>query len=193
LEQGGWLDLFGTGALNPDTPTLTPQIPETPAPASTPEPEPQDDHNGAIGHGALNEGSTHDKNGRKIRGSRRGDEFDVFKFEGRYAYVEFTSGANSGDKYWIKRKRIKNYTEYEEGGLADFTGPAWLDGTKAKPEYILNAKDTEKMFNAVEQVASLDSNLVKDILNTLQMTTVAMLSSFGGISAGTVTSNYGEM
>jgi len=49
------------------------------------------------------------------------------------------------------------------------------------------------MFNAVEQVASLDSNLVKDILNTLQMTTVAMLSTFGGITAGSVTSNQSEM
>jgi len=25
LQQGGWLDLFGTGALNPDTPTELPE------------------------------------------------------------------------------------------------------------------------------------------------------------------------
>jgi hypothetical protein len=29
---------------------------------------------------------------------------------------------------------------YESGGLADFTGPAWLDGTPKKPEYVLNAE-----------------------------------------------------
>jgi hypothetical protein len=29
---------------------------------------------------------------------------------------------------------------FKTGGLADFTGPAWLDGTKSKPEYILNAE-----------------------------------------------------
>ena len=28
------------------------------------------------------------------------------------------------------------------GGLADFTGPAWLDGTKSAPELVLNATDT---------------------------------------------------
>jgi hypothetical protein len=27
---------------------------------------------------------------------------------------------------------------YKTGGLADFTGPAWLDGTKSRPELVLN-------------------------------------------------------
>ena len=35
---------------------------------------------------------------------------------------------------------------YKHGGLADFTGPAWLDGTKAKPELILNAQDTKNFM-----------------------------------------------
>ena len=35
-----------------------------------------------------------------------------------------------------------NIYKYETGGLADFTGPAWLDGTKSKPEIVLNQKDS---------------------------------------------------
>ena len=35
-----------------------------------------------------------------------------------------------------------NMVPYKTGGLADFTGPAWLDGTKSKPELVLNQKDT---------------------------------------------------
>lgn len=31
---------------------------------------------------------------------------------------------------------------FAAGGLADFTGPAWLDGTKSAPELVLNATDT---------------------------------------------------
>jgi hypothetical protein len=31
---------------------------------------------------------------------------------------------------------------FKTGGLADFTGPAWLDGTKARPELVLNQRDT---------------------------------------------------
>lgn len=40
---------------------------------------------------------------------------------------------------------------YKTGGLADETGPAWLDGTKAKPELVLNAKDTQNFlaFNSL--------------------------------------------
>lgn len=32
---------------------------------------------------------------------------------------------------------------FATGGLNTFTGPAWLDGTKSKPELVLNAKDTQ--------------------------------------------------
>ena len=35
---------------------------------------------------------------------------------------------------------------YKTGGIADFTGPAWLDGSKTKPELILNARDTENFI-----------------------------------------------
>jgi hypothetical protein len=33
----------------------------------------------------------------------------------------------------------KPTTQYATGGLANFTGPAWLDGTPSRPEYVLNA------------------------------------------------------
>lgn len=37
-------------------------------------------------------------------------------------------------------------TVYKTGGLADYTGPAWLDGTKRKPELVLNAQDTQNFI-----------------------------------------------
>ena len=40
-----------------------------------------------------------------------------------------------------------NITKFKNGGLIDFTGPAWVDGTKNKPESILNAKDTDLLRN----------------------------------------------
>lgn len=49
----------------------------------------------------------------------------------------------SGYTGWFKKKDL---TAYKTGGIADFTGPAWLDGTKSKPELILNAKDTENFI-----------------------------------------------
>lgn len=39
----------------------------------------------------------------------------------------------------VDRTKLK---AYKTGGLADFTGPAWLDGTKARPEIVLDAQDS---------------------------------------------------
>ena len=57
------------------------------------------------------------------------------------------------------RKAFAMYPKYEfkTGGLADFTGPAWLDGTRSKPEYILNADQTKAFFNLVDVLSGLDA------------------------------------
>ena len=61
----------------------------------------------------------------------------------------------SGDKF--KQAYFEKLRSYETGGLANFTGPAWLDGTPSKPEYILNAAQTERFFSLVNVLESLDS------------------------------------
>lgn len=38
-------------------------------------------------------------------------------------------------------------TVFKKGGLADFTGPAWLDGSKSQPEAVLSAKQTEMFIS----------------------------------------------
>lgn len=52
------------------------------------------------------------------------------------------------------------YKKYKRGGLVDFTGPAWLDGTKSKPEMVLNAKDTENLIQLKNILAGLNSGIV---------------------------------
>lgn len=47
--------------------------------------------------------------------------------------------------------------KYKTGGLADFTGPAWLDGTPSRPEYVLNAKQTERFFSLVDVLENFNS------------------------------------
>ena len=47
--------------------------------------------------------------------------------------------------------------QYKTGGLADFTGPAWLDGTPSKPEYILNAEQTERFFSLIDVLEGFDT------------------------------------
>lgn len=57
--------------------------------------------------------------------------------------------------------------QYKTGGLADYTGMAWLDGTKSKPELVLNAKDTENFIT------------LKDILSDLFRTGVGQTKNSG--------------
>ena len=62
-----------------------------------------------------------------------------------------------GEKSRNKFKESKKFKTYKTGGLADFTGPAWLDGTKSHPELVLNARDTENFI----QLKDILSNVLK--------------------------------
>lgn len=73
-------------------------------------------------------------------------------------------------------------TQYLRGGIADYTGPAWLDGTPQKPELVLNSGDTETMLAAVKLVHALSPT----ILSLLTNNALGMLAS--DISAGNVNS-----
>ena len=44
---------------------------------------------------------------------------------------------------------------YETGGLADYTGPAWLDGTKSKPEIVLNQTDSANFMQLRDILADI--------------------------------------
>lgn len=61
----------------------------------------------------------------------------------KYPYLIGTSNDPSGWTGWYTAAALQ---AYKKGGLADFTGPAWLDGTKSRPEAVLNAHDTENFL-----------------------------------------------
>ena len=60
----------------------------------------------------------------------------------------------------------KYYPAYKEGGLADFTGPAWLDGTKTRPEMVLNAQDTENFIKLKDTLSSLRKTTSSSSINS---------------------------
>lgn len=60
-----------------------------------------------------------------------------------------TLGSNPNT--YAEVKKHKNYKsakalKFKTGGLADYTGLAWLDGTPSKPEMVLNPRDTENFI-----------------------------------------------
>ena len=58
------------------------------------------------------------------------------------------------DEYFLKFRQSHGF---KTGGLADFTGPAWLDGTKSKPEIVLNQSDSANFLQL--------RDILSDILN----------------------------
>ena len=71
----------------------------------------------------------------------------------QWGIYEGPEGVAELEAYLVER--LKDLERYKTGGLADFTGPAWLDGTKSRPEMVLNAQDTENFI------------LLKDVLSSL--------------------------
>ena len=62
----------------------------------------------------------------------------------RWKEIASLNGISS--PYTIYPNQKLKLPAYKTGGIADFTGPAWLDGSKTKPELILNARDTENFI-----------------------------------------------
>lgn len=69
-------------------------------------------------------------------------------------YVDKKDFAGDPKKYSYELMR-KKFKGYKTGGLADFTGPAWLDGTKSKPEIVLNAQDSKNFIVLKDVLSSL--------------------------------------
>ena len=56
------------------------------------------------------------------------------------------------------------FQKYLYGGLVDYTGPAWVDGSPTKPEAFLDAYDTETIRQLVDSLnyVRVDSGFVPD-------------------------------
>ena len=78
---------------------------------------------------------------------------------------------------------------YLGGGVADFTGPAWLDGTKQNPERILSPYQTqlfESMVNALEQMSKIQIPSMPNFGDI-------ELSGNGGVSVGDIIVNVDNL
>lgn len=63
------------------------------------------------------------------------------------------SNANDGKiKSWATKG---DYEIFKTGGLVNYTGPAWVDGTPTKPEAFLNAQDTQRIGEAAKILAQI--------------------------------------
>ena len=92
-------------------------------------------------------------------------------------------------------------TAFKTGGLVDFTGPAWVDGTKSKPEAFLSASDTamlkSKIFsNSDGSLKALVAALEEITNNTSRYSTetnseqIIIQNAQVNIQPGTISNDY---
>lgn len=86
------------------------------------------------------------KKGFVVYGNGKDVSFKVLDEKGERILISGTDGKGQKiDNRWVP----KRYFQYDNGGLVDFTGPAWVDGTKAKPEAFLSAEDTKLLKSKI--------------------------------------------
>jgi len=74
-------------------------------------------------------------------------------FSGGYSAI-----TSAMSKYGIKDLSKYAYNKYAKGGLVDYTGPAWVDGTASDPEAFLSATDTKNFMELRDTLRELSKN-----------------------------------
>ena len=62
---------------------------------------------------------------------------------------------------------LASLKHYAQGGIIDYTGPAWVDGTKTKPEYVFSSSQMDTLRQGLLNNVNLTGTLVSSMLSTL--------------------------
>jgi len=93
----------------------------------------------------------------------------------------------SGGDYTITGGSGGNYTstnKYANGGVADFTGLAQLDGTSSSSEIIFNASDSKKLYDLIHNTSNLSNYIADSMLNyVIPKISTAATSSTSNVSS----------
>lgn len=102
----------------------------------------------------------------------------------------------SGVTGWFKKSDVRAYAK---GGLADYTGYAWLDGTPQKPEMVLSPEDSANFMRLTELLGKLNrqnvSQLTSNSPSSLIATDIAKAyrKIVGTVGSSGVCNSYGDI
>lgn len=94
----------------------------------------------------------------KLGTLKSGGTFDAVGYKNGWLKVENAKTSSGKKSGYINYSNYKKYYRgidvsklpaYAQGGLVDFTGPAWVDGSKSKPEAFLSASDTALLKSSI--------------------------------------------
>lgn len=110
--------------------------------------------------------------------------------------------ANNGDlyRYWVSTGKSKlsqyYYSAFKKGGLADYTGVAWLDGSPTEPEMVLNPEDTKNFIALKDAMRSIadGSNPISALFGDDGTTNVlSQIAKMSTPISGKDTTNIGDI
>lgn len=79
--------------------------------------------------------------------------------DGKTLTLDMPGMTNWTGAYVKKSDLTRMFTQYKTGGMVDYTGPAWVDGTKTRPEAFLSAADTANIAKLRDILSKVfDSN-----------------------------------
>lgn len=164
------------------------QQPQTQAPSSSPSSSSQRDEkenygvalaiiNGNYGWGV---GETRKKN-LTAKGFDAAHVQDIVNKLIAEGYVP--NGSWQGRYYGIRDLSPYGINKFKQGGLVDYTGLAQLDGTKTKPEMVLNPTDTANFVSLRDTLRAMSSKtltggLMKDFADSPKLNGVIDMSEF---------------
>lgn len=143
------------------TSTTTNPTPGVTAPVSTPAPTHPSNNSGS--NKSITVGGKINAGNAKIyefAGDTSGEK-QFYSDDPVYTVLEEKNGyikvrhhrLSSGVSGWFKKSDVK---AYKTGGLVDYTGLAWVDGQKSKPESFLDAEDTAMLRNLTDTLSELE-------------------------------------
>lgn len=122
--------------------------------------------NGTIAFGA-NSSTTHGQLASYIQKLYRGNELEELQKVTTALGLSTTDGNSSTplNSYQLYNKikerliaadaTLTSVFKYKEGGLVNYTGPAWVDGSPERPEAFLNSEDTARIGEAAKILADI--------------------------------------
>ena len=116
------------------------------------------------------------------------------KSEGGTVFASNTSEAQYLAKQDIKAKgwqdRVLGYVyRYLKGGLASYTGPAWVDGSSTDPERILSPYQTKLFESMIQVLENIDRIAIPSMQNYSNLQT----SGGSGVSVGDIVVNVDNL
>lgn len=135
---------------------VAPAPPAPPAPAPAPAPTPTKPSASDIErmYSAINNGRAGSGWNNRLKYFRNSLKINIT--DAQFEIFKKIFNANYPNKSTLSKLKM---AQYKKGGLADFTGPAWLDGTANSPELVLNAKDTENFIQLKDILSGLMNNM----------------------------------